>query len=65
VGALKETLGFPERTVQGMHTDSLRRLPKDLTCRINMFSSAQTGQAFEQSTSLKLISDKILMITIK
>jgi len=44
VGALKEPLGFPV-TPQGMHTSSLRRLPKDLICRINIFALSLTGQA--------------------
>jgi hypothetical protein len=44
VGARKELSGFPLR---GMHTGSLQKLPKDLTCRINKFALSPTGQAAE------------------
>jgi hypothetical protein len=33
--------------MRGMHTGSLQKLPKDLTCRINKFALSLTGQAAE------------------
>jgi len=42
VGALKETLGFLHEG--DMHTGSSLRLPKDLICRINIFTYHKQGR---------------------